>query len=80
MDQELIDKLNRLADVMEHNDNIHCDCTVRHAATTIRRLYEENEQYKARLLILYPSPRDYMYRIVGYFYLKYIMLKKRFKK
>ncbi len=77
MDYELIDKLHKLADVIEHNDNIHCDSTVRRAAYTIERLYKENEQYKARLLILYPTPKEYALRIIGYFYFKYIMLKKK---
>ena len=79
MDTELITKLHKLADTIESNESLHCISTCRQAAYTIERLYKENEQYKARLLILYPTPREYALRILGYFYLQYIMLKKRIK-
>lgn len=79
MDQELITKLHRLADTIESNESIHCISTCRQAAYTIQRLYEENEQYKARLLILYPTPKELALRTLGYIYFKYITLKKRFK-
>ncbi len=79
MDTDLINKLHKLADVIEQNESVHCISTCRQAALTIQRLYEENEQYKARLLILYPTPREYLLRIIGYIYLQYITLKKRLK-
>ena len=79
MDTELITKLNKLADVIEANESVHCISTCRQAALTIQRLYEENEQYKARLLILYPTPREYALRTLGAIYLQYIKLKKRLK-
>jgi len=79
LDTELITKLHKLADTIESNESLHCISTCRQAAYTIERLYKENEQYKARLLILYPTPRVYALRILGYFYLQYIMLKKRIK-
>ena len=80
MDYELIDKLHKLADAIEQNESIHCMSTCRQAALTIERLYKENEQYKARLLILYPTPKEYALRIIGYIYLQYILLKKRLKR
>ena len=80
MDTELIIKLHRLADTIEANESIHCQSTCRQAAYTIERLYKENEAYKARLLILYPTPKEYALRILGYIYFQYITLKKRLKR
>lgn len=77
--QDLIDKLHKLADAIEANESIHCISTCRQAAYTIQKLQEENEQYKARLLIMYPTPKEYALRIIGYLYLQYILLKKRLK-
>ena len=79
MHTELINKLHKLADTIEQNESIHCISTCRQAAYLINALQEENEQYKARLLILYPTPKEYALRLIGYIYFQYIMLKKRFK-
>lgn len=79
MNEELIEKLHKLADVIEHNESIHCISTVRQAAYTIKQLQEENEQYKARLLILYPTPRELILRLIGRLYFAWILIKKRTK-
>lgn len=76
---ELITKLHKLADTIESNESIHCMSTCRQAAHTIQRLQEENDEYKARLLILYPTPKELALRALGYLYFQYTKLKKRFK-
>ena len=78
--EDLVEQLFKYADVIEQNENVHAQSTCRKAAWLIRALDEENEMLKAKLFKLYPSPQDYMYRILGFFYFQYIMLKKKFKK
>ena len=80
MHTELITKLHKLADTIESNESIHCMSTCRQAAYLITALQEENEQYKARLLILYPTPKELALRALGYIYFQYILLKKRLKR
>ena len=78
--EDLVEQLFKYADVIEQNENVHAQSVPRKAAWLIRALDEENEMLKAKLFKLYPSPRDYMYRVLGFFYFQYIMLKKKFKK
>jgi len=79
MHTELINKLNRLADVIEANESVHCISTCRQAAYLIQALQAENEQYKARLLIMYPTPKERLLRIVGAIYFKFWALKTKWK-
>ena len=79
MDYDLIDKLHKLADVLEQNESIHAHSTPRKAAYTIERLYRENEQLRALTLKMDTTPREYVLRILGIIYFKYISIKKKFK-
>ena len=77
--EDLVEQLFKYADVIEQNENVHAQSTCRKAGWLIRALDEENEQLKAKLFKLYPSPQERLYRVLGFFYFQYIMLKKKLK-
>lgn len=71
MYKELISDLHKLADVMETIDHIQCDCTIRKAAHTIEKISKENEEYRAKNLVMDTYPSEYAKRILGQLYYMY---------
>ena len=80
MYEELTQDLHKLADAIEATESLPCHSTVRKAAYLIHALERDNEALRAQLFKLWPTPRERLYRVLGYFYFKYITLKKRFKR
>ena len=80
MYEELTQDLHKLADAIEQSESLQKYSTPRKAAYLITALEQDNEQLRAQLLKLWPTPRERLYRVLGYFYFKYITLKKRFKR
>lgn len=80
MYEELTQDLHKLADAIETTESLQKYSTPRKAAYLIQALEADNEALRAQLFKLWPTPRERLYRVLGYFYFKYIKLKKRFKK
>ena len=80
MYEDITKDLHKLADAIESTENLPCFSNVRKAAYLITALEADNEQLRAQLFKLWPTPRERLYRFLGYFYFKYITLKKIVKK
>lgn len=80
MYEDITKDLHKLADAIESTEHIHKYSTPRKAAYLIEALEADNELLRAQLFKLWPTPRERLYRVLGYFYFKYITIKKRLKR
>lgn len=79
MYEEITESLHKLADAIEQSEHLPCQSTPRKAAYLIHALEQDNEQLKAQLFKLYPTPKERIYRTLGTIYFAYLQLKKRLK-
>jgi hypothetical protein len=80
MYEELTQDLHKLADAIEQTESLQKYSVPRKAAYLITALEQDNEQLKAQLFKLFPTPRERVYMFLGYFYFKYITIKKKLKR
>lgn len=80
MYEEITQDLHKLADTIEAIEHLPCQSTARKAAYLIHALEQDNLLLRAQLFKIYPTPQERVYMFLGYFYVKYIKLKKRLKR
>lgn len=80
MYEELTENLHKLADAIEQSESLQKHSVPRKAALLIHALERDNEALRAQLFKLWPTPTERLYRVLGYFYFKYVTLKKRLKR
>ena len=80
MYEDITEDLHKLADAIETTESLQKYSTPRKAAYLITALEQDNEKLRAQMFKLFPTPKERLYMFLGYFYFKYITLKKRFKK
>jgi len=80
MYEEITQDLHKLADAIEATEHLACQSTVRKAAYLIHALEQDNLLLRAQLFKIYPTPQERVYMFLGYFYVKYLKLKKRLKR
>ena len=80
MYEDITESLHKLADAIETTESLQKHSVPRKAAYLITALEADNEALRAQLFKLWPTPTERLYRFAGYFYFKYITLKKRLKR
>lgn len=76
--QEIIDAMNKLADWIEKEENVHCRSKVRRAADLLVQLSEENEILKIKLGYDRKTLRDWVWYIQNSILYVMYVIKKRF--
>jgi hypothetical protein len=79
MYEEITQDLHKLADAIEATESLQKYSTPRKAAYLITALEQDNLLLRAQLFKLFPTPQERVYMFLGYFYVKYLKLKKRLK-
>ena len=80
MYEDITQDLHKLADAIEATESLQKHSVPRKAAYLIQALEQDNLQLRAQLFKLWPTPTERLYRVLGYFYFKYITIKKKLKR
>jgi len=80
MYEDITQDLHKLADAIEQSESLQKYSTPRKAAYLITALEADNERLKAQLFKLNPTIQEQCMIMLGYFYFKYITIKKKLKR